>query len=143
MYNISSKSCERIGILNYQILEKCTEVTEVDINQYLSRMKELVQIGHYTISRNENRQANIDFIEKYRINTKKEKKILWSLTLNDFHKRLDNDNLSYPDEKLYVFIKKVTLDNWGFLEEVELYIKMNLAQNKKGQEFLIVVSFHE
>ncbi len=120
-----------------------TNFTEDNIKEYLINFQQLVKDGAYTIAKNQNRQENVDFIEMYRINSFKEKEILLSLTHFDFCYAVDNIKQQYAHEKLYVFCKSLTLDNWGKPELVDIYIKSNLTQTRRNKDFLIVISFHE
>ena len=99
--------------------------------------------GKYTISQNENRQENIDFIDDYKINTKKEREILLSLQYDDFCYALKKDNIRYAHEVLYVFCKEYELDHWGTLENVNIYIKINMTKTREGEIFSFIVSFHK
>jgi len=114
-----------------------------DIKDYLTTLKKLVLENNYTISRNENRKENIEFIEEYKIDTKKEKGILLSLEYDDFCYAVDNKKPEFSHEQLYVFCKSCRLDHWGTLELVEIYIKSNLTQARSGDHYIIVVSFHK
>lgn len=114
-----------------------------EIKAYLVTFKKLIFEDKYTIAQNENRKENIDFIEDFKIDTKKEKQILLGLEYDDFCYALDNKNPKFAHEKLYVFCKTRELDNWGQLESIEIYIKINLTQTRKGDNVIIVVSFHK
>ncbi|MGO1469622.1 MAG: hypothetical protein ACTHW2_06345 [Tissierella sp.] len=63
---------------------KHTDFSSEDIKEYLRRFRKLIIDGKYTISKNKNRMENIEFIEDYKINTKKEKRILLDLQFDDF-----------------------------------------------------------
>lgn len=122
--------------------KKYTDIPSDVIMQYLLELKKLVTKGMYTISLNKNRQENIDFIENYRINTKKEHEILQSLECEDFCYAVDNKKPEFSHEKLYVFCKICQLDNWGTLEDVSIYFKMNLTL-LKDDNYMIIISFHK
>lgn len=123
--------------------KKHTDFTPDDIKKYLNELRRAVLEGKYTISRNENRQENIDFIEQYKIDSKKEKEILLSLQHDDFCYAVDNEKEAFSNERLYIFCKGYELDNWGILEHVEIYIKTNMTQTRRGDDILIIVSFHK
>lgn len=53
--------------------------TEEDINKMLKKIKECIQNNNYTISMNDNRQENIDFINEYNIRSGRQKLILLQL----------------------------------------------------------------
>lgn len=123
--------------------KKYTNFTPKEIEKYIENIKDLIIEGKYTISKNEYRQENIDFIESYRIDSKKEKSILLNLNYNDFCYAVDNTKKEFAHEKLYVFCKEYELDNWGDLEKVKIYIKINITETRKDEEIMIVVSFHK
>ncbi|WWB85600.1 hypothetical protein V5F90_22385 [Priestia aryabhattai] len=123
--------------------QKHKDFTEEEIKQYLSEFKDLVRSRDYTIAQNENRIENIEFIETYKIDSEKEREILLSLEYDDFCYAVDNKKKEFAHEKLYVFCKVCPLDNWGELENVEVYIKSNITQTRKKKDFMIVISFHK
>ena len=123
--------------------KKYTDLTPDDIKAYLSKFRKFILDGKYSIAQNENRQENIDFIEDYKIDTKKEKEILLGIQYDDFCYAVDNDNEEFSHEILYIFCKCQELDYWGTLEKVDIYIKINMTQTKSGDDYVIIVSFHK
>lgn len=123
--------------------KKHTDFTPGDIKKYLDDIRKIVLEGKYIIAKNENRQENMDFIDDYKIDTKKEKEILLSLQFDDFCYAVDNAKKEFAHEKLYIFCKGYELDNWGTLEFVEIYVKTNITQTRRGDDFMIVISFHK
>ena len=63
--------------------------------------------------------------------------MLIELEANDFCYSADNYN--DPQERLYFFCREYELDNWGTIENVEVYIKIA----RKQDDFIVVVSFHK
>lgn len=126
-----------------RVARKYTDFTPEEIKKYLDILRKLILCDKYTISRNENRQENIDFIENYRIDSRKEKDILLSLQFDDFCYAADNEKEGFEHEKLYVFCKKYELDKWGIAEFVEIYIKTNVIETRRGDDYLVVISFHK
>ena len=122
--------------------KKYTDLTPDDIKAYLSKFRKFILDGKYSIAQNENRQENIDFIEDYKIDTKKEKEILLGIQYDDFCYVVDNDNEEFSHEILYIFCKCQELDYWGTLENVDIYIKINMTQIRNGDDFVFIVSFH-
>ena len=110
---------------------------------YLYKFRKCVLDGRYSISQNENRQENIGFIEDYKIDTKKEHEILLGLQFDDFCYAVENDNVDFAHEVLYIFCKQHELDFWGTLETVDIYIKVNMIETRRGDIFSVVVSFHK
>ncbi|MDA8228516.1 MAG: hypothetical protein M0T74_12625 [Desulfitobacterium hafniense] len=123
--------------------KKYTDFTPEHIKKYLDEFRKLILKGNYSISINKNRQKNTDFIETYQIDTKKEREIFLALQYEDFCYAVDNEKEAYSNERLYIFCKEYELDNWGTTEYIEIYIKTNILQTKRGDDFLIVVSFHK
>ena len=123
--------------------KKYTDLTPDDIKAYLSKFRKFILDGKYSIAQNENRQENIDFIEDYKIDTKKEKEILLGIQYDDFCYVVDNDNEEFSHEILYIFCKCQELDYWGTLENVDIYIKINMTRIRNGDDFVFIVSFHK
>lgn len=123
--------------------KKLIDFTPDDIKTYLNVLKKMVIEHKYTISRNNNREANKTFIEDYRIDSNKEKEILLSLDYEDFCYAVNNRNPKFAHEVLYIFNKEYDLDRWGDLVSVDIYIKTNKTQTYSGEDVMIIVSFHE
>lgn len=123
--------------------KKYTDLTQDEIKAYLSKFRKFILDGKYSIAQNENRQENIEFIEDYKIDTKKEKEILLGIQYDDFCYAVDNDNEEFSHEILYIFCKCQELDYWGTLENVDVYIKINMTQIRNGDDFVYIVSFHK
>lgn len=122
---------------------KHTDLTPEDIKTYLRKFRKLIIDAKYTISQNDNRKENIDFIEDYKIDSKKEKEILLDIQYDDFCYAASNTNKGFEHEILYIFCKCQELDYWGTLENIDIYIKINMVETRKGDDFAIVVSFHK
>lgn len=117
--------------------------TKEQIDTVLKKIKECINNGRCTISKNENRQENIDFINEYNINSKKQKQILLQITTDDFCHTLKNTNIGYEHEVLYVFVPQVELFNaLGESERVDIYTKFNVIELSSGSR-TIVISFHK
>ena len=123
--------------------KKYTDLTPDEIKAYLSKFRKFILDGKYSIAQNENRQENMDFIEDYKIDTKKEKEILLGIQYDDFCYAVANDNEEFSHEILYIFCKWQELDYWGTLENVDIYIKINMTQIRNGDDFVFIVSFHK
>ncbi len=115
--------------------------TREDIESYLADMKALVTENRFRIERNDNRQKNLKLFVQYVISERKAKDIILSLKVTDFSEVRRNTKQGYEHELLYIFGKDVKLLEKAGNQEitVPLYIKFN----KLGNQFIIVVSFHE
>ncbi len=117
--------------------------TREEIDTVLEKIKSCVEKNRYTISLNENRQENIDFINEYNIRSDKQKSILLQIETNDFCHSLQNTKIGYEYEVLYVFVPQVQLFNAeGGEETVDIYIKFNVIDLPSGSR-AVVISFHK
>jgi hypothetical protein len=123
--------------------QKFVNFSPDDIKDYLDKLRKCVLEGRYSIAKNKNRQENIDFIEDYKITTKKEHEILLGIQFDDFCYAVENEKIEYAHEILYVFCKQHKLDFWGTLENVDIYIKVNMVEMSNGNPIAFVVSFHK
>lgn len=114
-----------------------------EIENILAKIKECISAGKYTISLNERRQENIDFINEYNIRSDRQKSILMQIKVVDFCHSLQNTKIGYEYEVLYVFVPQVQLFNAEGKEElVDLYTKFNVLNLPSGRK-TVVVSFHK
>ena len=116
---------------------KYTNHTKEEIEKYLDIVKKNVKIGNFTICTTKKNEKNRKFINKYKLNSHKQKQMLIELESNDFCYSADNYN--EPQERLYFFCREYELNNWGTIEKVEVYIKIAIKKN----DFIVIVSFHE
>lgn len=108
----------------------------------LETIKDCVREWHYSISKNANRQENINFIKEYNLNSDKQRRILMGIKQEDFCYMLKNKKPGYEHESLYVFCPQVRLFNCEGVEElVDIYIKFNLIDYNGGNR-VVVISFH-
>lgn len=116
--------------------------TEEDIDKVLVKIKECIQNDNYTISMNDKRQENIDFINEYNIRSTKQKAILLQIQTDDFCYTLNNKKVGYEHEILYVFAPKVDLFGAdGMQTTINVYIKINIIDTTNGNR-VVVISFH-
>ncbi len=109
----------------------------------LNTIKDCVREKRYVISKNKNRQENIDFINEYNLTSKKQREILLGTEPEDFCHTLQNINLGFEHETLYVFCRQVMLFNFRGAEElVDIYTKFNIIDISSGKR-VIVISFHK
>lgn len=113
-----------------------------DIANMVKLIQECIKCESYTVSRNANRQENIDFIYEYNLRSDKIKAILMNLTIDDFCHTVQNKKEGYEQEVLYVFVPQVGLfDANGESITVDIYIKINMIITPKGNR-AVVISFH-
>lgn len=117
--------------------------TKDQIEVILNEIKECVLLNRFTISINDKRKENIDFIKEYNIRDNKQKSILLNIKVDDFCHSLKNDHKGYEDEILYVFVPQMELYNAdGEAEMIDIYTKFNIIKSPKGNT-TIVISFHK
>ena len=117
--------------------------TREQINAILQIIQDCVRESRFIISKNENRQENIDFINEYNLSNKKQKEILLKIVPEDFCHTLKNTKVGYENEVLYVFCPQVLLFNIEDNEEaVNVYTKFNVIECETGKR-VAVISFHK
>lgn len=114
-----------------------------EISSILRKIKQCIKKGKYTISLNQNRKENRNFVLNYNLFSNKQKKILLQIKVEDFCHSLKNLHKGFENETLYVFVPKINLINgFGEVEEVDVYTKFNLIEND-SEDYTVVVSFHK
>lgn len=117
--------------------------TKEEVAAILQRIQDCVRGGKYTIAKNENRQENLDLIREYNLTSEKQRRILLQIGTEDFCHSLQNTNIGYEYETLYVFCPQVTLFNLDNEEKlVDIYTKFNIIVMEAGSR-VVVISFHE
>lgn len=113
-------------------------VTKSDIERYLSDVCAAVNAGRYQIS---SRQKNQDLYVDYVFTEADAKRVILSLTAEDFSDVVHNDHPDHPEEMLYIFGKDIELlpRFGGAKKRISLYIKFNKLANR----YVVVISFHE
>ena len=114
-----------------------------EISEILFEIQSCIRTGRCTVAINSNRQENLDFIREYNISSKKQIQILLRIRPEDFCHSLQNTNIGFEYETLYVFCPQVRLFNIDDEEKlVDIYIKFNIIECKSGSR-IVVISFHE
>ena len=109
----------------------------------LVTIQDCVREGRFIISKNENRQENVDFINEYNLSSRRQKEILLKIEAEDFCHSLQNTKLGFEQEMLYVFCPQVMLFNFDGIEElVDIYTKFNLIDSDSRKR-VVVLSFHK
>lgn len=116
---------------------KYTNHTKEEIEEYLKSVKKSVSVGNFIVCSTLKNEKNRNFLVKYRLTKDKQRQMLLKLEVNDFCYSADNYN--DPKERLYFFCREYELDNWGTLENVEVYIKIA----RKADEYIVIISFHK
>ena len=117
--------------------------TREQIDLIIKKIKDCVNNNKYTISMNENRQKNIDFINEYNIRSNKQKSILLQIKTDEFCHSLQNTKPGFEYEILYVFVPQVQLFNADCEEKtVDVYTKFNIIDLASDSR-TVVISFHK
>lgn len=116
---------------------KYTNHTKEEIEEYLKIVRKSVKADKFILCTTQKNEKNTKFIETYKLNKNKQKQMLIKLETNDFCYSADNYN--NPKERLYFFCREYELNNWGTIENVQVYIKIAIKQD----DFVVVVSFHK
>ena len=90
------------------------ELTRIEVEKYLNRVKVAVEKDKYRIEINKNRSDNRNLFENYVLSEARIKEILLSLTVDDFSERRKNNHKGFEKEILYIFAqfkKIVALSN--------------------------------
>lgn len=117
------------------------EITRMEIEKYLNRVKVAVEKDNYRIEINKNRSDNRNLFVDYVLSEVRIKEILLSLTVDDFSERRKNNHKGFEKEILYIFGKEIkALERFGEdYKAINLYIKFNLI----ADDFVFIISFHE
>jgi len=117
--------------------------TKEEISAVLQKIQECVSSGKYSVAQNENRAENIALIREYNLTSEKQRRILMQIEVDDFCHSLNNTNLGFENEILYVFCPQVTVFNLDDEEkQLDLYTKFNILDLPSGTR-VVVISFHE
>lgn len=121
------------------------ELTRIEVEKYLNRVKVAVEKDKYRIEINKNRSDNRNLFENYVLSEARIKEILLSLTVDDFSERRKNNHKGFEKEILYIFGKEIkALERFGEdYKAINLYIKFNLIADLIADDFVFIISFHE
>lgn len=117
---------------------KYLNFTKEEIIKYVEKFKLLIKANRFKIS-DINREKNIEFINKYHLNTKNQKNMLLEIEVEDFCYAVDDYK---SKDILYIFSKEYELNYWGEYQKIPVYIKINIKKLIDG-EYVLIVSFHE
>ncbi|AGF56540.1 MULTISPECIES: hypothetical protein [Clostridium] len=119
------------------------DYTEEQIKNLVEIIKECVRENKYTISLDENKMENLQFIEEYNINEKKRISILCDLDYKDFCYGVQNMKNGIEQNDLYVFCRQKELYNIEDKRElIYIYMKFNVIWDE-FQEYRVLVSLHK
>lgn len=119
------------------------DYSEKQIKNLVEIIRDCVRENRYTISLEDNKMENTQFIEEYNINEKKRIDILFNLDYRDFCYGLQNLKDGVEQNNLYVFCVERELYNIGDKKEsVDIYLKFNITSNEEG-EYRLLVSLHK
>ena len=113
------------------------------IEEILESIQECVRRNRYIISRNANRQENDRFLTDYNLTSVKQRSIFMGIRATDFCHSLQNTNVGFEHEVLFVFCPQTRLHNFdGREEQVDIYLKFNILECDEENR-MIVISFHK
>ena len=119
------------------------DYTEEQIKNLVQIIKDCVRENRYTISLEDNKMENIQFIEEYNINEKKRIDILFNLNYKDFCYGLKNLKDGIEQNNLYIFcIERELYNIEDKKEKVDIYLKFNIVFNEI-EEYILLVSLHK
>lgn len=119
------------------------DYSEEQIKNLVDIIRDCVRENRYTISLEDNKLENTQFIEEYNINEKKRIDILFYLDYKDFCYGLQNLKDGVEQNDLYVFCIQRELYNFDDKKElVDIYLKFNVICNE-AEEYKMLVSFHK
>lgn len=119
------------------------DYSEEQIKNLIKIIKDCVIENRYTISLEENKLENTQFIEEYNINEKKRIDILSALDYKDFCYGLQNMKDGIEQNNLYVFCIEKELYSVNTKKElVDIYLKFNIIYNE-NKEYYLVISLHK
>jgi len=117
--------------------------TKAQVIELLQSIQDCVTENHYSISLSENREENRKFIQDYNLNSSRRRAILLQIKPEDFCHSLQNTNVGFEHEVLFVFVPQVTLFDFDGNEElVDVYVKFNLIEMPYGNR-AVAISFHK
>lgn len=116
-----------------------SDMERESVRVFLARVKSFLITGEYIIKPS---WKNTEFDDKYALRDAQKREILKSLTVDDCIKIEDNTNARYDTATLFFFIKDVSIEAYGEVELVSLYLKMYIKETKT-HDTVIVISFHE
>lgn len=138
-YDVNVSMIQKISLLIKKGLLLLKEInnSKSNIKKIVSNLHKIINNDKFTIVL---RDKNKRFILKYRLSKKNIKKILISISEDNFViEEFDNDTLKYGLETVVIFVlNKNLIDIHGFEKNVEIYIKIKLKK-----ENLPVISIHE
>ena len=105
----------------------------------MKRISAILATGEFTVQQN---TKNKDFDRQCNLRHNDKKEILRSLTADDCIAIEPNNNPSYPDAEVYIFLKNCNINVYGEDKKIKLYIKMYLVEGRNN-DTVIVISFHE
>lgn len=118
--------------------------TEESIGAYLEKVYSCIRASRIKICLDrQKRGKNALFADEFEMRDADLKELFLSLIPKDLSEIVQNHKPEYPHEKLYVFRKDVELEDIdGEIQEVMLYIKINLTKLRSGADFAIFISCH-
>ena len=79
------------------------EITRIEVEEYLDRVKVAVENDNYRIEMNKNRSDNRNLFVDYVLSEASIKEILLNLTVDDFSERRKNNHKGFENEILFEY----------------------------------------
>ena len=79
------------------------EITRIEVEEYLDRVKVAVENYNYRIEMNKNRSDNRNLFVDYVLSEASIKEILLNLTVDDFSERRKNNHKGFENEILFEY----------------------------------------
>jgi hypothetical protein len=119
------------------------DYTEEQIKNLVEIIKDCIRENKYTISLEENKIENIQFLEEYNINEKKRIDILFNIEYKDFCYGLQNLKDGVELNDLYIFcVVRQLYDLEDKKDKIDIYLKFNVLCDE-NQEYRLLVSLHK
>ena len=100
------------------------EITRLEVEEYLNRVKEAVKNDNYRIEMNKNRSDNRNLFVDYVLNEVRIKEILLSLTVHDFPESRKNNHKGFENEILYFWERNKSIGEiWCRLQGSQIIYK--------------------
>jgi len=116
-----------------------TNYTYDEVTEILKTIKVCIINDNFIVSQNANRAENNEFIAEYNLTMAKIKAIVTNIETDDFCYGLQNENVGFEHEVLYVFCPQTELPYGDAIHAVDIYSKFNIIDEQR----VVIISFHQ